>query len=265
MNHLKKYILIFLLGYLLTFLQCECKQISDLQEIKNKFSPLVETNFPNMSLKPWRVQANQGDIEIVPNPTKFSKNVMKAHINIDEDFSNIANGSPRAEILDAGVMIINDSEYLIKFKTYLPKDFQFETNYSNPSIFFQVHQQDIYLGSPPFAMEIDKGQYVMTSMTSPVGVPKDFEFSVIPFGKIKNDLGKWVDWKVFYKPSHSERGRVIIWKNGALVLDYTGCCAYNNSTGYLKFGIYKWNWKRVPSTTTDVITYFADIHVCQRK
>lgn len=249
---------ILFLTFFVNVLKCSAETVSNVIKNKQDYTLLLSTDFADGTVNPWGVQANSGDISVVTSPTDSSKKVMKAHINVNEDFSHVANGTPRSELVDHKIVINNDSEYLIKFSTYLPSDFQMENLYSNPHIFFQV-LQNVILGSPPLSIGIDKDNYRMASCT---GDGHSKRPAVVkPLGKVTDDLGKWVDWMVFYRPSYSENGKIIIWKNKQVVINYTGFCAYKDVTSYIKTGIYKWDWKKAPTTTTDIIMYFSNINI----
>lgn len=227
------------------------------------YDTLIKTDFSDGTVSPWGIQANTGDISVVADPANSAKKVMKAHININEDFTNVVNKTPRAEILYTKQQLVNDSEYVIYFNTYLPQNFQIETTYSNPNSFFQIHQ-NIQTGSPQLALHIDKNNYVMNSNSSDAANPQ-YKSVTKTIGSINSDLGKWTEWMILYKPSYSTAGKVVIWKNGVIVLNYSGVCAYSGITGYPKFGIYKWNWQKTPTSTSDITTYFSDIQILQRK
>ena len=215
--------------------------------MQKAYSQVLYTDFADNTVKPWGIQANSGDIAVVPDPAGISGNVMKVHINVNENYSGVANGVPRAEILSLNnypawnYYFNNDSEYVIRFKTFLPADFQFETVYSNPHLFVQVHQ-NLSSGSPQFSIVIDGTNYKFAS-DSALSTADHTEFSRI-IGSVSGDLNSWVEWIIFYRPSHDIGGEVIIWKNKQLLYHYKGVCAYSAPQGYLKFGIYKWNWQK---------------------
>lgn len=240
---------VFLLSFVffLTLLKCSGENIE-----------ILSQDFSDNSLGIWEIQAIKDGITITNDPKNKNKRVMKAHISIREDYSNLLNKTPRAEIFNDKIMLQNGSKYLIKFKTYLPKDFKIEMKDYNQHIFFQVHQ-NLLEGSPQLSIDIDKDEYKMVSDSA-------FSFSehkqvCKELGKATPDIGKWTDWIVFYEPSYTAEGRIVIWKNNELILDYRGVCAYKDTPGYVKFGLYKWNWQKKPSTVEDIVTYFSDIQV----
>lgn len=253
---LKKILFVLLMIMIIPAQRCFALSSSEL-------IPILTTDFSDGTVNPWGIQANPGDITVVTDPLDATKKAMKATMNINEDFSNVANGAPRAEIAYTKQQLVNDTTYVIMFRTYLPKDFQMESTYSSPHAFFQVHQ-NIPGGSPQLSLQIDKNQYRMTSNSSESS-PSQYAPVIKTIGTINGDLGKWTDWTILYKPSYSTTGQVVVWKNGALVLNYAGVCAYKGLTGYLKFGLYKSAWKTSPTTISNITTYFSNIQILQRK
>ncbi len=69
---------------------------------------------------------------------------------------------------------------------------------------------------------------------------------------------------IYYEPSTKGTGKVIVWKNGTIVQNISGIYTYPNYTGYLKMGIYKWNWQKAPTTTTDLTSYMSDIYIYRK-
>lgn len=266
-NLLRKIVLLILLITFFSNMQkCSAfgiiNNLPKLQKIKKNSTKLLSVEFWDKNILNWGIQANCGDIVVVSDPINPLKNVMKAHININEDFSRVANGTPRAEILNTKTMLSNDSKYLMEFKTYLPSDFQIEQT-ENRHIFFQVHQKSS-LGSPQLSLGIYRNNYRVTSSFSNTP-PYKHQALVKDLDLINNDLGKWVQWSIYYRPSYSKNGEIMIWKNNKLILNFKGFCAYEDPLGYLKFGIYKWNWKIGETSTTDIATYFSDIIIYKVK
>lgn len=206
----------------------------------------------------WIKQALEGGVSVVDNPLGSGK-ALKSILQYDIDYSNMGFGNaPRAEIARTDYMLQNETAYRLKFKTFLPLNFQLESTYTNRHSFFQIHSTS-NTGSPQLSLQIDKNNYVMTSHSNFTGTL----YSERIFGLVTDDFGKWVEWDIYYKPSYSENGRVVIDKDGAQVLDYKGYCAYEGLDSYCKFGLYKWNWKLTPTTVTELITYHKDIEIIE--
>lgn len=78
--------------------------------------------------------------------------------------------------------------------------------------------------------------------------------------------GEWVDWVFNWRWDWRENGTGFsrIWKQGKLVADYAGPNCYNDVTGpYLKFGVYKWDWKdrNFVDTVTKRLVYHDEFRV----
>ncbi len=75
----------------------------------------------------------------------------------------------------------------------------------------------------------------------------------------------WVDWKIEIFLSYGNDGTTQVWRNGTLIVDYTGPNCYNDDDGpYLSFGVYKWDWTDPSDPPGDVSTrtmYMDDITV----
>ncbi|MDD3013295.1 MAG: heparin lyase I family protein [Candidatus Gastranaerophilales bacterium] len=221
------------------------------------------SNFDSGKIQPhpnkddgWYIQANPGDIKIVDAPGGKKGKALRVSISKTEDFAGVANGSPRAELLRPREFY-HGEDYTIKWKTFLPDNFQFD-NSSNEEIITQIHQ-DAASGSPPFALGLAGNKYFMVSDT-PLGKQKKF------FGNAEIDSGKWIDWTLHYKPSFSDEGLSELYKNGQSVAKFVGPNTYpNNDIGYLKIGIYKWFWKKpsYPSKVDSLTIYFDDISISQ--
>lgn len=230
---------------------------------EKKFSKIIDTDFSDGTLQQWRAEAlNENSVNVVNNPDGTSGKCVRLHINYNEDFSGFLTGTPRAAIvLDYNKFHYEiNNEYLIKFKTFLPLNFQYETTYSNPFAFFDMHTTRDG-GSSPNMIQIDKSSYQFKSNIDMKFDSSDNLQKLINIYSITNDLGVWVSWINFYRPSYSLNGRSIIWKDGNIIFDYKGFTAYRNTNSYQKFQMYKWDWKVLPTDTTDEVIYIKDIEI----
>jgi hypothetical protein len=57
---------------------------------------------------------------------------------------------------------------------------------------------------------------------------------------VYEDVGRWVDWVIYYRPSYNSNGIIKVWKDGALVVNQTGRrTAFKSNIGpYWKMGLY---------------------------
>ncbi|MDP4268278.1 MAG: hypothetical protein Q8880_12700, partial [Bacteroidota bacterium] len=226
------------------------------------YQPLSTTDFETGQIQgfdtnygSWYVQANTGDIKITSAPGGKGGNAALVSINKSENYSNVANGVPRAE-LSSNVKLYLGKDYNLSWKTYMPTDFQFD-NSNNRDQFMQVHQTSTQGdGEPPFTIGLAGSKYYYSSyFGNPV---------VVNFADASGDKGKWVTWNLHYVPSaNSSTATTEISKNGQLVAKYTGQNAFSDGTGYLKLGIYKWDWNNVATNVTNRSIYFDDAVISQ--
>jgi hypothetical protein len=154
------------------------------------------------------------------------------------------------------------------FSTKSPTDV---TNDGLPHIFFQIHGwDDVGEGarSPYFAMRIENDSIFAKILWASTAIQandndKDGE-QVYNLGKYEPNV--WNDWIIYYKASHTNTGRVDIWRNGELKMTRQNLPnAYNDvHNGYPKFGIYKWGWVApyFPySPYNTVITYLDNLKI----
>lgn len=216
------------------------------------YQPISTTNFEFGSITTggsnyydWYVQCNTGDITILP--ASIGK-VAKVSINKSENFSKVANGSPRAELQNRKILYTG-KDYKIEWKTHLPPDFKFD-NPDNRELFMQIHHTSGD-GSPPVEVGLAGNKYYYD--TASFGAPRKFSDASL-------DKGKWVSWVMHYKPSVTGGALTEIYKNGQLLVSYAGKNAYPTGNGYMKLGIYKWDWKNSswPSIVTNRTIYFDD-------
>jgi len=225
------------------------------------YSQLIFTNFSDGTTDPWVQHSipNSGDLSVVDDPTGLPRKVMKSSINCSEDFSTVPTigHEPRADVIlnQPQYLLDTGKEYVYEISTFIPSDLQIETYDNNQHIIFQIHHY-INSGSPPFSIIIDKSNYTCAGSSDLNWSNRSYNYNL---GSITNDLG---DWRVLYTPFYSRGGRVVVWKDNNIVLDYKGISAYRTTDctkSYLVFGNYKWNWKTLPSSVIDLVTYYADV------
>jgi hypothetical protein len=205
-------------------------------------------------------RARSGDVSVVDAPALPGGKAVRVAIDRDEDFTQVANGSPRAEIIfpDA-VKFTLGREYLVQWSTYLPVGFEFDP--AQQLVVTQIHQGSLS-GPPPIALTLHGGAY---------------EFSVRGGEHAKSrgsriccaagDMGKWVHWTLHYIPDASGMGAVTqLWKNRTLVSSATGeANAYpDDKPAYLKMGLYKYRWRLDPSNVDTMVILYGPVSVDER-
>ena len=229
-----------------------------------KFSKLIDTDFSDGTLQGWTPQAlNENSVMVVNKPDGSNGKCVRLHINYNEDFSNMGYGNvPRAAIaFDANKFLYEkNKDYLIKFKTFLPADFQYETIYENKFAIFDMHTT-LLEGATPNGILIDKTNYQWNSNIAAEFSNASYLYKIINVGSILPDLGHWVEWVNYYRPSYSMSGRTVLWKNNQKIFDFNGYTAYKDVDTYQKFQLYKYAWQVSPTSTTDEVMYIADIQI----
>jgi hypothetical protein len=205
------------------------------------------------------VQANPGDIAIVPDPADASHKVLRMTIAKPESYTLVANGTPRAELLfHDPATFAQGSEYLVLWSTYIPRDFEFDGK--QMLIISQIHQS-AREGSPTVALTLlDKNYYISTR-----GGPAVQKTSA--GAKIccaDTDRGKWVNWTLRYVPDDSgQRSLTQLWKDGASVFhsDHVANSYPNDQHAYLKIGLYKSAWKKEPSDANVQTLFYGSVSI----
>jgi Polysaccharide lyase len=183
------------------------------------------------------------DLLSVPDPVKPTGKALQAAVETDEDFSGVANGSPRSELVFPRTINFEvGSEYVVRWSTLIPRNVQINAKY--PAVIAQVHQGSLF-GSPPIALMVSGTHYQLlerdgsgTTVRGPLVCCSD------------TDRGVWVHWLLDYAPDSSGRqSRTRLWKDGVLVhASQNVPNAYpHDSAAYLKMGIYGPGWKSTMS------------------
>ncbi|AOJ18073.1 hypothetical protein WJ11_01290 [Burkholderia cenocepacia] len=205
--------------------------------------------------------AQPSDVRWVVDPVTPDKRAIRVQLRRDEDFSRVVNGAPRAEFtLPKNIVLRTGKEYLIRWRIYLPTDFEFDGR--QMEIITQLHQ-GTRNGPPPIMLTL---------------LGNGYEFSVRGGADTRHgvglrmccaaaDRGRWVEWTMRYAPDASGRDAVTqLWKDGVHVFDGSGKPnAYpDDDKAYLKFGVYKPEWQKLPSDIERIALYFSDVRVDER-
>lgn len=208
------------------------------------------------------IQSNPGDISVVADPLVPGRNALRATISRNEDFTNVANGTPRAEVLfPTPVTFAQGKDYLIRWSTFLPTAFAFDSK--QLVIITQIHQS-LPTGSPTIALGLLGTQYGISERggSNP---------AVASGGKwlccADADRGQWVNWTLRYVPDETGRhSSLVLYKNGVSVYAVQGVPnAYaSDQSAYLKMGLYKAGWKSQPSDVDQITMFFGPVYISRR-
>ncbi|MDR5763616.1 MULTISPECIES: heparin lyase I family protein [unclassified Caballeronia] len=186
---------------------------------------------------------------------------LKLSMSRADDFSRVANGSPRAEIgFERIARFAIGKDYEIRWSTVIPADYRLDSR--QPEITFQLHQ-GASAGSPPVSLMLAGGRYRLEIRGGP-GKP----VNAIDFGAPSGDRGKVVDWLLRYRPDDTGlHPRTDLYMNGTRVARCETCAnAYpGDRNAYLKLGIYKWWWMTRPSDVTERSMYYGNVDILERE
>ena len=139
-----------------------------------------------------------------------------------------------------------DRDYWIGFSTLLPPGW---THSGGIGMMAQIHHTNDpgeSGGAPPFALRAGSGNWNILSRGENVSM------ATYTLNSAYEDVGRWVDWVIHYRPSKTSNGVLKVWKDGALVVNQTNrSTTFDDQIGpYWKMGIYE-AWKD-PNCCNDV-------------
>ncbi len=201
----------------------------------------------------WHIHANPESAVVVNAPGGKGGHAVKMSINRTDDFSDVINGRPRAELARVpDDYLYAGGDYYLNFKTYLPNDFQFDSNENREGL-MQIHQSNGLGVSPLFLFGLDGDKYF--TFVEPPFQPQKFDF----WGSASDDRGKWINWSLHYKASTDNNGLYELFKNGKSVSSFEGSNSYHNDGAYMKIGLYKWSWTSLDINNRTV--YYDDVSI----
>jgi Polysaccharide lyase len=129
-----------------------------------------------------------------------------------------------------------NKDYWYGFSTYLSSGWEVPDKFEILAQFH--HTPDAGAGgSPPFAIYSGTGRWKVSN-TNHLGEKKEWLLN-----SVYDDVGKWTDWVIHFKPSYESQGVLEVWKDGLLVATIYGSNTFQNKVGpYFKMGMYL-GWK----------------------
>ncbi|CAE6845066.1 hypothetical protein R75461_07209 [Paraburkholderia nemoris] len=186
--------------------------------------------------------------------------MLNVHLSRTDDFAQIANGSPRAEVVLNDATFAIGEDYILQWSTRLRNDFQIDT--AQPEIITQIHQ-GTPVGSPPIALLLKGNQYALEIRSNAKSVPRG-----VAFGAPASDRGRTICWRLHYVPDGAGENAVTeLYKDGVPVYSERGSPnAYEHDMrAYLKVGIYKWLWHIEPDSVTYRAVSFGPVLLSKKK
>ncbi|MFM0310427.1 heparin lyase I family protein [Paraburkholderia sp. RL17-383-BIF-A] len=215
------------------------------------FGPAVDIQSPDTQ-----------DLIVVNDPLSPDQRAVKVSIRRSENFSHVANGTPRGEMVFArAAKIVSGREYRIEWTTLLPADFVFDDD--QMQIIMQIHQTDMWVGSPPIMLQLHGSDYVFSERGG--SDTRHGHDASLPGAS--SDRGKWVRWTLHYRPdSTGEHAVTELWKNGTQVFASRGVPNEypQERHAYLKLGVYKPSWQNFRSKTTETGLFYGPVSISER-
>ncbi|WP_144148440.1 heparin lyase I family protein [Paraburkholderia sp. BCC1884] len=206
------------------------------------------------------IQAPRPDAIATVAMPQFHGVALKATMRRADDFTHVANGTPRAEVVfarDAHFAVGKD--YEVRWSTMIPPAYRLDSQ--QPEIITQLHQSG-FTGSPPFALMLSGGHY-QVDVRGGAGTPSQS----YTFGTPAADAGRVVTWRLHYRPDdQGTRALTDLYKDGVRVVHSMGRPnAYpGDQNAYLKIGIYKWWWQTRPSDVDERTMYYGDVEIAEQ-
>ena len=162
-------------------------------------------------------------------------------------------------------------EYWYGFSTYLPKDYVMDNSTEIIAQFHGTPDEGEAWFLPNLGLHITENHYEINRFWDSKHITNwsqrdgDDHYT---FGNIQSDLGKWTDWVFNVKWDYNKGGVGFtkIWKDGVMIFDNKGPNCTNDDLGpFLRFGLYKWDWKHteeeIPSNTTHRVVYHDEYKI----
>ncbi len=227
------------------------------------FHTLFSTNWAHGFDPAIDIQSsNARDLVVVNDPLSPDRHAVKVNIQRGEDYSHVANGTPRGELVFArAAEIVSGHEYRIEWSTLLPADFVSDDE--QMQIIMQIHQTDTWVGSPPIMLQLQGSDYLFSERG---GLDTRQSHNILLHGA-DADRGKWVHWLLSYRPdSTGERAQTELWKNGQQVFASRGHQnAYPEERhAYLKLGVYKPSWQTFRSKVSETGLFYGPVSISVR-
>ena len=198
------------------------------------------------------------DIVVMPDPASNPRKVVRVSVSRQEDFTRVASGTPRAELVFSPVAAFSPGhDYLIRWSTYLPAGFGLDP--LQMAIITQIHH-GMASGSPPIMLTLAGAQYTFSER----GGAHTEHGQGVTLCCASKDEGRWVTWALQYVPDATgQHASTRLWKDDLLVYSSSGVPnAYaNDDNAYLKMGLYKPDWKVAPTSVSRITLFFGPVYI----
>jgi Polysaccharide lyase len=205
-----------------------------------------------------RQAATADALSVVADPLDPTRYALQASIARDDDFSHVANGSPRAELVFSNAARFEAGrDYVVRWTTLIPASFEFGPH--ETQLITQIHQGTAS-GPPPIMLTLSSADYTFSERGG-----EHTEHGRGPrICCAPDDRGKWVHWTLRYVPDSTGLHAVTqLWKDAQLVYEGRGAPnAYpDDRQAYLKIGLYKPGWQTSGSSVDKLTILYGPLSI----
>lgn len=134
-----------------------------------------------------------------------------------------------------------EEDYWYGFSVYLPQDWEVTGKNEVIAQFHSTLDPGDRANGPPMSIRAGSGNWEIVNRAEG---DKRAGGKVWTLNSVWEDVGKWTDWVIHYKPSYRSNGVLRVWKDGSLVVQRFGKNTFQDRVGpYFKMGLYM-NWKK---------------------
>jgi hypothetical protein len=173
-------------------------------------------------------------------PAVSTKYTRSGNFAMESTISNSSRNIKRTEAMIRGskAKMEYEQDYWIGFSVYLPQGWNVP---GKLEILAQIHRSN-RSGQPAFALYSGSGEW--KAVTNWSGGRETWMLN-----SVYEDVGRWTDFVIHYKPSDRSTGILEVWKDGALVVQHNGPNTVRDKQGpYLKLGLYKGTYSAPPKS-----------------
>jgi len=225
---------------------------------------LFEMNFEQGNYSPlW----HDGNKHISVVNTRARAGTRAARFELDRS----APVSYRTELTFQGVHTFRiGQEYWLGMSIFLPEDWASD---HSRDIVAQIHSwPDKELGeewrNPPLALYVAGEQWAMRiradskELTRKVKGQWQYTLDKAFDNLAPIKRGQWTDWVFHIKYRYDSQGLLEAWMDGKKVVEHRGPVTQNDKGGgFLKIGLYKWDWKEKRTATSRRALYIDEIRI----
>ena len=224
----------------------------------------AEEENPSAEITGWSQQgANAPSITVSSEQARHGNKSVKCSFNYSEWNANNLRAEIWSNYPGVGELTLN-KDWWVEMSEFIPTTWQNDLA-SNAEIIWQFHgaTNGPAGGSPPLSAYVMGDTVYISLQTSSTPSASGVQQLLGSFPIVK---GAWMDWVIQVNFSYTD-GLIRIWKNGNIIVNYSGSTLYqtigqtNENGPYFKAGIYKWFWGNSATQVSNRTLYIDDIKV----